>query len=582
MILVLKDLNFKTTAGFRTRNSFRGLFTPTTLNFGSGGLGAVAIIDNDRVESFLTYKKEVGKGLLTLLGGISYQKTTNKGTYSQGVGTPDDSFSYYGLSDAASFITATTNVYFNETEIQSQFGRVNFDWDDKYLFTATVRRDGASNFSENQKYAIFPSVALGWKMSSEEFLANSETISNLKLRGSYGVSGNPSIGAYTSLPSFSIIYASVDGETVSGFTPFQPNNPDLKWESSHQYNIGFDLGLFSNKISLSAEYYNIDSKDIIMGDQTIPDIAGFANTSINANAGEINNKGFEFSLNTRNVSTDNFDWTTDVVFSKNTSEVVALLSDADFFNNRGLPGYYSSDNSSIFRIGEEVAQFWGYEYAGVYEGGALPDGTVAFANAVEGDPLYFDQQDEEGNVDGVLDSNDRTIIGNPNPDFTWGITNNFSYKNWNLNIFLQGSQGGEVYNGTQSQLNNGDANTTYNYFNSAYSSTNQNTDQPRVGNNANRQISSRFVEDGSYARLKNVALGYNLPSEVFDHIGIESVRLSLSAQNLLTFTNYSGLDPEVNFSQGNTNSTSGNTVIGFDFGNYPTIQSVTFGVNVKF
>ncbi|WP_298778465.1 TonB-dependent receptor [uncultured Polaribacter sp.] len=581
---ILEGLNFKTTFGLSSQNSFRGRYMPRTLSVTAGnGVDGRAIMNDDNTkiilsENYLTYKKEIGKGDLTLLGGYSYQKITNKGFYSEATGTISDSFSYYGLWTATNLINGTGgDVYINEKELQSLFGRVNYDYDDKYLLTFTVRRDGASNFAANHKYATFPSAAFGWRINNEKFMEDVKAISNLKLRTSYGVTGDPSIAPYQSLASLASLYASVNGETVSAFTPNQPANPDLKWESSYQTNIGLDLGLYNNAVSLSLDYYNIDTKDVIMVNNEQADLFGFFNPNTYVNAGEINNRGIEVSLNTRNISNDNFSWNTDFVFAKNKNKVVALNGGIDVFNN-GAPSYFSVDNNSLLREGEEVGLFYGYEYAGVYDGTTLPSGTSTLPGGVAGDPLFVDLDDS-----GDIGTDDRTIIGNPNPDFTWGITNSFTYKDFDLNIFFQGSQGGEIFNMTNVQLNNGDANTTYDYYNSAWTTTNTNTNAPRVGNNSSREISSRFVEDGSYVRLKNIALGYNLSSDLLENIGLEQVRLSFSAQNLLTFTNYSGLDPEVNyFGAAGNNNTASNTVRGFDFGNYPTVKSFTFGVNIKF
>ncbi|WP_052343447.1 SusC/RagA family TonB-linked outer membrane protein [Saccharicrinis fermentans] len=581
---VFEGLTFKTTFGISTENEFRGIYMPRTLQVTAGGnTQGRAIISEDKSkdvlsESYLTYNREIGKGDFTLLAGYSYQKTTEKGFFSEGTGTIADAFSYYGLYTATNLINGTDgDIYLNETEIQSQFGRVNYDWDDKYLITATVRRDGASNFAENHKYAIFPSAAIGWKVSNENFLQGVEKISNLKLRASYGVTGNPSIDPYQSLASYASIYGSSNGQSVAAVTPNQPANPDLKWESSYQTNFGVDLGLLNNKISLSLDYYNIDTKDLIMADNSIPWYFGYYNPEILTNVGEVNNEGIEISLNTRNITKENFLWTTDFVFSKNKNSVVTLVNGADYFGN-GAPSYFSVSNTYILREGEEVGLFWGYDYAGVYQGGAMPEGTATLTDGVAGDPLFMDLDGS-----GDIGESDKTIIGNPNPDFTWGITNNFTYKNFDLSIFFQGSQGGEIFNMTNVQLYNGDANTTQEYFEKAWTSNNTNTDQPRVGNNSFREMSSRFVEDGSYIRLKNVALGYNLPSSYAAKIGAERVRLSVSAQNLLTITDYSGLDPEVNyFGSDGDNDTSSNTVRGFDFGNYPTVRSVSFSLNLTF
>ncbi|MDO5970344.1 TonB-dependent receptor [Flavivirga aquimarina] len=584
---IIEGLTFKTTFGISTKNTFRGVYMPRTLAITAGrGLDGRAIIEEDKsksvlTENYLTYNKEVGKGNLTLLAGLSYQKNTNKGFYNEGTGTISDGFSYYGLYTATSLIQPEDgDVYLREKEIQSQFGRINFDYDDKYLITATVRRDGASNFAANEKYAIFPSGALGWKVSNEDFLSDSETISNLKLRASYGVTGNPSIDPYNSLAKASTLYASRNMSTVQAVTPDQPANPDLKWESSYQSNFGIDLGLLNNKITLSVDYYNIDTKDLIMVNNGLADYIGFVNDEILVNAGEVKNKGIEIFLSTKNITNDDFSWTTDFVFSKNKNTVTSLINGDDWFGN-GAPSYFSVSNTYILREGEEVGLFYGYDYAGVYQGGALPAGTATIPGAVAGDPLFTDL-DESGDIT----NDDRTIIGNPNADFTWGITNNLTYKNFDFNIFFQGSQGGEIFNMTNVQLNNGDANTTSGYFNNAWTATNTNTNQPRVGNNSFREISSRFVEDGSYIRLKNIAIGYNLPSSVLENIGIEKLRLSLSAQNLLTITNYSGLDPEVSYfgDEGGEdgNNTATNTTRGFDFGSYPTVRSVSFSLNLTF
>ncbi|WP_341225038.1 TonB-dependent receptor [uncultured Arcticibacterium sp.] len=576
---ILDNLTFKTTLGLSSQNLTRGVYQPSTLKITASGVGGRArITDAQRTtilsENYLTYTNEIGRGDLTLLAGYSYQKNTTEAFSSAGTGFLSDAFSYYALGTATGILQPSSSL--SVVEIQSQFGRVNYDFDDRYLITATVRRDGASNFAANRKYAIFPSAAIGWRISNEGFFNPDSKISNLKLRASYGVTGNPSISPYQSLARVASLYASRNGQTVFAITPDQPANPDLKWESSYQTNVGLDMGLLNNRINLSLDYYNIDTKDLILGNNGIPEYFGFSNDEILTNLGEINNRGFEISLNSRNIVEGDFRWSTDFNLSKNKNKVVSLINDADLFGN-AAPSYFSHDRSYVLRVGEEVGLFWGYQYAGVYQGGDLPAGTQTLTGGVAGDPLFADT---DGN--GEITEADRTIIGNPNANFTYGFTNNFSFKNFDLNVFFQGSQGGDIFNMTNVQLNNGDANTTRDYFNNAWSSSNTDTDQPRVGNNSNREISSRFVEDGSYLRLKNVALGYNLPTRITDKLKVGGVRLSFSAQNLLTFTKYSGLDPEVNyFGADGDNNTSSNTIQGFDFGNYPTVKSFSFNLNVK-
>ncbi|WP_240337531.1 TonB-dependent receptor [Aquimarina sp. AD1] len=579
---IFENLTFKTTFGFSTINGTQGTFSPSTLITTAGaGTGGRATITNSKStsilsENYLTYNAEIGRGNLTLLAGYSYQKNSTDRFSAGAEGFTSDSFSYHALQTGSTQLIPTSS--FSEIEIQSQFGRLNFDYDDKYLLTATVRRDGSSNFAKNEKYAIFPSGAIGWKVSNENFLKDSQTVSNLKLRASYGVTGNQAIAAYGSLASFASVFTPINGQTVINVTPNQVANPDLKWESSYQTNLGLDLGLFSNRVSLSLDYYNIDTKDLIIADSSQPEFLGFLTAASLRNVGEINNKGFEITLNTRNVSTENFSWTTDLNWSTNKNEFVSLLNGEDIFQDAS-PGYFNIDRTHILREGEAVGVFWGYEYRGVYQGGALPEGTAIFEGGEAGDQLFTDLPDEDGNLDGVITTDDQQIIGDPNPDFTIGITNTFTYKNIDLSIFFQGAYGGDVMNLTNVQLFNGDSNATTDILN-AWTPTNTNTDIPSAKLRG-KQISSRFVEDGSYIRLKNIALGYNLPSEITDKLRMDNVRVSISAQNLLTFTDYSGLDPEVNF-LGNGGSGSQNTFNGFDFGNYPTVRSVNFSLGVKF
>ncbi|MEN8765333.1 MAG: TonB-dependent receptor [Wenyingzhuangia sp.] len=573
---ILEGLTFRTTLGFSSVNQTEGLFLPSTLPVTASQKGGEATLLNSTrstilSENYLTYIREIGKGKLTLLGGYSYQKDSNE-TFTAGAQKfPSNSVGYHNLNAGA--VTMQPTSFRRVSETLSQFGRVNYDYDDRYLLTATIRRDGASNFSKNEKYATFPSAALGWKISNESFFQNVEAVSNLKLRASWGETGNQAISPYGSLASLRAIYSSVNGQQVNAVTPDQPSNPDLKWETSVQTNIGLDLGLLKNRINLSLDYYNIDTKDLIMRNTGLPKYFGFLNDEILANVGEINNQGFEISLNANVISTKDFSWNTDINWSTNKNKVVKLLNNTDWFNS-AAPSYFSVGNTYILREGEAVGQFWGYDYVGVHQGGDLPEGTVgASSTTLEGDPLF---KDLDG--DGVRGAKDQTIIGDPNPDFTYGFNNNLSYKNWDLNIFIQGSQGGEIFNMTNVQLYNGESNTTYDYFNASKDGS-----APRAGNNSTREISSRFVEDGSYIRLKNVALGYNLPENIVEKIGFENVRLSVSAQNLFTITDYSGLDPEVSYFGGSgSNNTKRNTAQGFDFGNYPTLQSVNFSLNIKF
>lgn len=581
---ITKNLSFKTTFGHRSINQNNGLFRPSTLQETAGGAGGRAIIANFNdtnilSENYLTYNKQFGKTNLTVLAGYSYQKNTIESFSAGAEGFTSDSFSFFNLAAGSTQLIPTSS--FSETEIQSQFGRLNLEYDDRYLFTATLRRDGASNFAVNNEFGFFPSAAIGWRISNERFLKDSERISNLKFRASYGVTGNQAISAFQSLARFNNVLTIVNGQSVGAVVPDQPANPNLRWESSFQTNIGLDLGLYNNRVSLSLDYYNIDTEDLLLADASQPEFLGFLTPASIRNIGEINNKGFEISLSTVNINNDNFGWTTDLNWSTNSNRVETLIGGTDVFLDAS-PGYFNQDFTHVLREGESVGVFWGLEYRGVYQGGALPEGTALFEGAEAGDQLFTDVPNENGVTDGVINTGDQKIIGDPTPDFTFGITNNFRYKNFDLNLFFQGVVGGDIFNLTNIQLFAGDSNASRDILNS-WTPTNTNTDIPRVRLRSQKDITSRFVEDGTYLRLKNLALGYTIPSNLTEKWGINKLRFAVSGQNLLTFTNYSGLDPEVSFfGSGGGNSASNNTTNGFDFGNYPTLRSINLSVNLIF
>ena len=583
---ILDGLSFKTTLGYRTRNSTEGYFKPQTFQLSAGGAFLESVKRTSLLnENYLTYTRPVGDGNLTLLAGHSYQKNTTEGLEAGARELLTDVFSFYNL-EAGQIDQRTVDSRFSESEIESVFGRLNFDFQNKYLITATVRRDGASNFAANNKYAIFPSVALGWKISQENFLLDNPTISNLKLRASYGLTGNQAIGPYESLATYRVQPPSeVDG--AFGVDLAREDNPDLKWETSFQTNIGLDLGLFEGRIAISADYYNIDTEDLLAIDRASNFYLGTSDLDVLRNVGSINNKGFEFSLTSTNINKPAFSWKSNFNFSLNRSEVVELSSGTEILGS-GAPGYFAGGSTYILREGDPIGLFWGLDYRGVYQGGEIPAGTALEGrsldgndNPIPGEPLFAEVADEDGNFDGVINDNDRQAIGDPNPDFILGLSNSFTYKNFNLDIFFQGSVGGDIYNLTAVQLYNGDSNGLTDVLNS-WTPENTNTDIPRAAIRG-RERSSRFVEDGSYIRLKNVSLGYSLSSGVMQRLGINSARLTLSAQNLLTFTNYSGLDPEVSyFGSGGESSGDANIIQGHDFGNYPNLRSITAGINLKF
>ncbi|MEM8764360.1 MAG: TonB-dependent receptor [Bacteroidota bacterium] len=571
---IISGLSFKTTFGYGTTNSTRGRFLPSTLigqASNQGGIGSIESLKRKDIlsENYLTFTKEIGKGNLTALLGYSYQKTRTETFGAAAQNFISNSLSYFNLGAGSDIQTPFSELV--EREIVSQFGRINYEYDDRYLLTFTARRDGSSNFSRNNKYSFFPSGAIGWRISNEQFLKDNKTISNLKVRASYGLTGNPAISPYQSLASFQRIYSNVGDQPVNAVVPEQLANPDLKWETSYQTNIGLDLGLLENKIGLTLDYYNIETRDLILGDSSAPEYIGFANLTSLRNIGEINNRGFEITLNTKNIVTENFSWSTDFNWSRNRNEVITLVDGQDIFLDSS-PGSFLQDETHVLREGEPVGVFWGYEYRGVNQG--TPDlGTAGFAETGAGDELFTDIDG-----DGVITGADRKIIGDPNPDWIAGLNNNFRYKDFDLNIFFQASVGGDIFSYTFLELASGESNATPEVLN-AWTPSNTNTSVPSAAVREKR-ITDRFVYDGSYVRLKNLALGYTLPADIVSKIGMQSIRLSLSGQNLLTFTDFPGTDPEASYqSQGNLNS---NVNRGFDYGSYPNITSYTVALNLKF
>ncbi len=584
-INILDGLNFKTTVGYRTQNSEEGYFKPQTFALSLGGAYRESIQRTNFLnENYLTYTKPVANGNLTATVGHSYQKNTTEAVEAAAAGLLTDAFLWHNLV-AGELDQRFVDSRFSESEIESVFGRINYDWDNKYLITATVRRDGASNFAENNKYATFPSFALGWKISNEDFLAKNNTISNLKLRASYGLTGNQAIGPYQSLATFRVQPPSEIGGAF-GVDLAREANPDLKWETSTQTNIGIDVGLFENRISLSADYYNIDTDDLLAVDRASSFYLGTSDLDVLRNVGAINNQGIELSLTSVNIIKNDFKWTSNFNIARNRNKVVELSSGNDLLGS-GAPGYFSGAITYILQEGQPLGLFYGLDYQGVFNGD-IPAGTALRAssfddndNPILGEPLFSEVADEEGILDGRIDDNDRQIIGDPNPDFTFGITNTFSYKNFDLNVFFQGAVGGDIYNLTAVQLFNGDSNGLTDVLNS-WTPENTGSNIPRASIRG-RELSSRFVEDGSYVRLKNIALSYTLPANILQNVGLSSVRFSLSAQNLITLTDYSGLDPEVSyFGSGGESSGDDNVIQGHDFGNYPNLRSITVGLNLKF
>ena len=450
------------------------------------------------------------------------------------------------------------------------------------MVTVNARYDGSSRFAKNNKWAFFPSGAVAWNIAEESFMDDLETLSQLKLRVSYGVTGNQAIGAYQSLAKMRTVHSIQNSSIVNAVRPNAVANDNLTWESTAQTNIGVDLGLFEQRVYLNADYYYSKTTDLLFG-MPLPEYSGFS--SMLKNIGSLQNQGIDITLSTVNIDRE-LRWTTDINFSLNRNKVLELPDGNDIFY-RVMPGHMVGiQTTNILREGEPVGAYWGYIYDGVIQQGeeVLPGNW----ENVPGGEKYKDidgVRDENGDLtgepDGKLSGNDRTIIGDPNPDFIYGINNTLTYKNFDLNIFLQGSQGNDMYSFTLMELETlrGEHNATT-VWKDRWTPSNTDTDIPYATYGRGYHASSRWIYDGSFLRVKNLALGYNLPTSAVDKVGLSAVRLYVSGQNLITFTKYRGYDPEVNYR--GTGSANGNKNLGYDYASYPNAKSYTFGVRVTF
>ncbi len=537
--------------------------------------------------------------------------------------------------DAGDALTAINAGGAGSSSIASFFSRVNYNFGDRYLITATIRADGSSKFATENQWGYFPSFAAKWKVSNEEFMKNIPTISNLGLRYGYGATGNQNIDNY--LYGSGIYFFPSNLGSVGNMNNIP--NPDLQWETTIQQNIGIDLGVLDNRIILNAEYYIKNTKDALMM-LSLPLYMGSEGTGhINppwVNIGEIENKGYELSLTSRNL-VGQFKWTTDINFSHNQNKVIKLgdniapiESKVQWVNvvtktaeGHPIGMFYGYDVEDIFMSAEEIALHamqgkgkinkdngtWlgDYQFRDVDPGNKADTwnivgytGEIVDGKLVEGTMQYTGDTNDTLQLKNVsvIDSDDRTFIGNPNPKFVFGINNRFEYKNFDLTIYLHGVYGNKIFNFTRSrteamnllyrnQLNTVTDRTKIEKIDAEgsyedpanWEVTNVNMDLPRAvpgDPNDNTRMSSRYIEDGSYLRISNVALGYTVPRVITNRLNISNLRLYMNIQNLYTFTKYSGLDPEVGAYNQNV------LLTGVDNGRYPAPRIYTLGLNIEF
>ncbi|MFZ4463071.1 MAG: SusC/RagA family TonB-linked outer membrane protein [Bacteroidales bacterium] len=499
------------------------------------GIEGTSYVSNLVTSNVLQYVKSVNEkhnfeGLL----GYSAEKYSRRNSYIEAIDFPNENLQY--ITSAGTIRAASTTSL--DRGMNSYFGQFKYNYLYKYIFTLTARADGSSKFGKNNRYGYFPAASFAWRLNEENFIKKYSWIDELKLRVITGLTGNDGIGDFGSYGLYSGGY-NYGGN--SGTAPVQLPNPDLRWESTFQKGIGLDLAVFDNRVSLNLDLYHNKTYDLLL-DKPLPSSSGF--TIITANIGDIENKGIEIVLNTENIK-NKFTWNTSFNFAANRNKVLTL-SDGQPIADQGRGGNWVIE-------GEPIGIFYGYRCLGV-------DPTT-------GNLVYDDL-----NNDGSITASDITKIGDPNPDFTMGLTNNFSYKNFDLSVFLYMVQGNDVFNGTWIYLESGtgEDNQTTTMLR-RWKQVGDITDVPRVGDTYK---SSRFIENGSFMRIKNVTLGYNFPRHMIEKVKLKSLRLYVSGQNLFTYTSYTGMDPEVNY------YSNDNIVMGTDFFTYPQSRTIMMGLNV--
>ncbi len=578
---IIKNLTYHFSAGSEYSSSTAGQYIPKTLVSGQANNGiALEQISNSfrwLAEQYLTYKYTVGPHAFTALLGTSNQKDVFDGLGAGSRGFSTDVYLFYNLN-AGSIPTIsgtpTPTSYKTEVKLTSYYGRLNYSYNDKILATFTLRRDGSSRFAPNYKYGYFPSGALAWRLSDEPFMKSLPVFSNLKLRVSYGVTGNDRIGStnYPYLATFSNYGTSLSegSELSGGIEPTSLANSNLKWESNAQGDIGIDMGFLNGKISATIDVYRKKTSDLLL---SVPIGQWWGFSSQIQNAGSIENKGIELSVNSDNFKTKNFLWSTSFNIAYNRQKCLSLANNVSIIstNTANPSGVVSGREFTRLEPGKELGVIYGFKYIGVIK---TDDHYTAQPNSKSGDPKYADL-----NGDGVITPDDRTYLGNTNPRYIAGFGNDFHYKGFDVNVFFQGAFGYYLYNMNRLVL---ESTTSTDALNRFVAGKNENTSIPREGyflSSYGSYVNSRFVENASYIRLKSVSIGYNIPVNLIKQVKfIDGLRIYASAQNLVTFTKYTGTDPEVNSHSGSGNV---NVAGGIDFNSFPAFRTFTFGVKLS-
>ena len=601
---IIKGLSFRNTTGMRYQTRRNDIFYGDKSVTGkrSSINGSIENIENGsfQTSNVLTYNWSNESNDLTVMAGQEFVSKWTRNFKASASNFPNDEI---GLGDLSLGLAGTPESYQNyDDKLLSFFTRVNYNYKEKYLFTASLRADGSSKFGKNNKWGYFPAFSAAWRMGEEEFIKNLNVFSDLKLRIGYGLAGNNRINSYQSLAIMgSVTYPNGDS-TQSGYASSQVPNPELKWEANKTFNFGLDFGFFNQRLTISPEFYINRSSNLLLSAK-LPDSSGYSSMVINA--GETENKGIDLTINTVNIETKDFSWNTAITFSHNKNLVKKLTGEEVQLWEASF-GY--SQNTHIIGVNQPLGQMYGYVTDGLYQVEDFDyDAATKTYTLKDGIPYMGDKQNVQpgnwkfknldGSADNKITESDKTVIGNAYPIFYGGINNNFTYKNFDLSIFFTYSYGNDVFNATKltntkSALDNKNVLDVANSANrwvlvndkgemitdpQELAAVNKGKTVASIIDNevGDTYIHSWAVEDGSFLKLSNVTLGYTFPKAWLKKLGVSKLRLYATGSNLFTWTKYSGFDPEV--------STMGNGLTpGVDFGAYPKSRSFVFGINLAF
>ncbi|HIY13688.1 MAG TPA: TonB-dependent receptor [Candidatus Alistipes cottocaccae] len=590
---ITPELTFKTTGGYvmnkRRREEFNGTETYTGYPGSPSGKGVNgAIYWTDQAswtnENTLNYKRRFGRSHnVDLMAGLSLQGQKN--TY-EGVSATQITSEELGIAGihTGNYQSVPSNYY--DWRMMSMFLRANYNFRYKYYLTFSFRADGSSKFPSDNRWGYFPSVGASWNFNRENLFKNSEWLNNGKLRFSWGLTGNNRTqtpydfySQITVTPgsgnSFDYVF---DGTRVPGYYFSNMSNDKLKWETTEQWNVGIDLGFFEDRLKVTADWYDKVTHDLLLY-ALLPASSGYEQGMLNI--GSIRNRGFEFTLETVNIKTRQFQWSTSFNIAFNRNRILGLVDNQNTLQSSvSWETHFNSQFPYISQVGKPTGMMYGFIYEGTYK----PEDFDANGNLKSGIPAYKGNKMQPGdlkyrdlNGDGKIDDYDRTIIGCGQPLHTGGFNNSFNWKNFDLNIFFSWSYGNDILNANRLIFESGwkaQTNQLASYA-GRWTPDNPTSDIPRAGATGSEEYSSRVIEDGSFLRLKNVSLGYTIPSRQLRKAGISSLRVYVSADNIWTLTNYSGPDPEVS---------TRNSVLtpGFDWSAYPRAYGFTAGVNITF